>query len=209
MNQFDPAVQNSILHELDHVLDSTYINRANVNGFLAALLTNSKIAGSAPAEFWQGVNFLNIQGGGNSQREMLSIFESLLLEKWGFRIDDCGQNGTAFVYLDDVIFTGNRVLNDLRSWIQQSAPEKATVHVITIAYHRGGRYYADNKIASIARASGKDIQLSWWRCIEIEDTKTHINTSDVLRPTRLPDDAFVTTCAAELRYPVTFRRPGA
>jgi type I restriction enzyme, S subunit len=209
VKQFDLASQNSILQELDHVLDKTYIDRANVMGFLAAVLTNAKIAGSDPAEFWQGVNFLNIQGGGNSQREMLSIFESLLLENWGFGIDDCGQNGTTFVYLDDVIFTGNRVLNDLRSWILKSAPKKSTVHVITIGFHRGGRHYADNKIADVASENGKMVELSWWRCIEIEDTKAHINTSDVLRPTHLPDDELVTAYAAELKYPVTFRRPGS
>jgi len=208
VKQFDRTVQNSILMELDHVLDHTYINRANVIQFLTALLTNVKLAGSDPAEFWQAANFLNIQGGGNSQREMLNIFESLMRENLEFSIDDCGQSKTTFVYLDDVIFTGNRVLNDLRSWIQESAPKRATVHVITIGFHKGGQYYANNKIAAFAKENGKRIDVTWWRCIEIEDTKANIDNSDVLRPTHLPDDELVMSYASELRFPVKLRRPG-
>jgi hypothetical protein len=209
VDQFDPAIQNSLLQELDHVLDSTYINRANVVAFLTAVLTNDKIAGKDPMRFWRGAHFLNNQGGGNSQREMLAIFGSLLQETFGLSIADCGANGTTYIYLDDVIFTGNRVFHDLSSWIQGAAPAKATIHVITIAFHRGGQYYARKKIEGAAKDAGKQIDISWWRCVEIEDTRTNINTSDVLRPTHLPDDELVAAYAAELKYPVAFRRAGS
>ena len=140
---------------------------------------------------------------------MLSIFESQLLETYDLSIDDCGEDGTTFIYLDDVIFTGNRVFHDLSSWIHDTAPRKATVHAITIAFHRGGQYYARNKIAGAAKDAGKQIDISWWRCVEIEDTRTNINMSDVLRPTHLPDDELVAAYAAELKYPVAFRRAGS
>jgi hypothetical protein len=209
VKQFDPTNQNALLQELDHVLDNTYIDRANLLKFLSVVLTNPKIAGNDPSGFWHGAHFLNIQGGGNSQREMLCIFESQMLETFNLSIDDCGEDGTTFIYLDDVIFTGNRVFHDLSSWIHDAAPKKATVHVITIAFHRGGQYYARNKIAGAAKDAGKQIDISWWRCVEIEDTRTNINTSDVLRPTHLPDDELVAAYAAELKYPVAFRRAGS
>jgi hypothetical protein len=140
---------------------------------------------------------------------MLAIFGSLLQETFGLSIADCGANGTTYIYLDDVIFTGNRVFHDLSSWIQGAAPAKATIHVITIAFHRGGQYYARKKIESAAKDAGKQIDISWWRCVEIEDTKANSNTSDVLRPTHLPDDEPVAAYAAELKYPVAFRRAGS
>lgn len=208
VKQFDTAVQEPLLCELDHVLTNTYISRANVTTFLTSLLTNQKLVGDDPCNFWKGVHFLNNQSAGNSQREMLALFDSFLKNHCGFQVAACGKTGTTYAYLDDAVFTGNRVLKDISTWIQVAAPAKATVHVITIAYHRGGQYYAENKIAEVAKAAKKDIKLTWWTCVEIEDTKAHINTSDVLRPTHLPADALVTAYVATLKYPVTLRTPG-
>ena len=209
VKQFDPTNQNALLQELDHVLDNTYIDRANLLKFLSVVLTNPKIAGNDPSGFWHGAHFLNIQGGGNSQREMLGIFESQFLKTYGFSIANCGKDGTTFIYLDDVIFTGNRVLHDLSSWIQNEAPVRANVHIITIAFHRGGQNYATKKIVDAARNAGKQISITWWRGVEIEDSKPNINTSDVLRPTHLPNDGRVAAYAAGLRYQVAYRRAGS
>ncbi len=210
VNQFDSAVQLPILTELDHVLKKTYFNRELVAWFLKGLIINKDLAGNDPCSFWRGINFLDIQQGGNSQRDMLSLFDSFLYEHCGVHVAGCGGTEPVYVYLDDVIFTGGRVLQDMSSWIKTSAPAKAKVHIITIAYHRGGQYYAKNKIAEVADAAKKKIELVWWRCIEIEDTKARINTSDVLRPTMLPPaDTLVAAYAAGMQHKPIFRTPSS
>ena len=83
------------------------------------------------------------------------------------------------------------------------------VHVIVIALHRGGQYYARTNLEKAAQQCGKKIQFTWWRIVELEDRKTYINKSDVLRPTRIPAD--VTTQAyvdAMTHKPVLRTPPG-
>jgi hypothetical protein len=205
VKQFDAAVQEPLLLELDHILKHTYISRASVTAFLTNLITNAKLAGADPNSFWRGVSFLNIQGGGNSQREMVSLFDSFLQTNCRFRVADCGRDATTFVYLDDAVFSGNRVMKDLTSWIHASAPAKAKIHIIIIAFHRGGQYYAETKIAEAAAAAKKEIKLTWWRCVELEDRRTHVNTSYVLRPRNLGNDPLVAAYAESLKYPPSLR----
>src|SRR6185437_15068265 len=155
INQFDAAVQLPILREMDHVLKRTYFSRKGTGNFLAGLFQTDKLVGKDPCVFWKGVKFLDVQGGGASQKEMLALLDKILRKHCGFGIAECGADPQAFVYLDDASFTGNRVRQDLEGWIAKSAPEKATVHVITIALHSNGMQYADGKIQVAARSAAK------------------------------------------------------
>jgi len=208
ISQFDAAVQLPILREMDHVLKKTYFSRTGTRKFLAGLFQTEKLVGSDPCTFWKGVKFLDIQGGGASQKEMLALFGKVLSKNCGFDSDDCGVAPHAFVYLDDAIFTGNRVRRDLETWIANKAPAKAKVYVITIALHSGGQYYANGKINQAARTAGKNIDLTWWRAIELEDRKAHTTTSDVLRPIAIPDDEGVKAYVAGMGYPPNLRTAG-
>ena len=208
VNRFDAAVQLPILREMDHVLKQTYFSRKGTRSFLAGLFQTKKLVGDDPCAFWKDVKFLDIQGGGASQKEMLALFSKVLSKKCGFEAADCGAAPHAFVYLDDAIFTGNRVRRDLETWIAMDAPTEAKVHVITIALHSGGQYYAQGKIKEAAKAADKSINLTWWRAIELEDRKAHTTTSDVLRPVAIPDDEGVKAYVAGMRFSPNLRTAG-
>ena len=208
VKQFDREVQKPMLDELDHVLKHTYFTKGTVKDFLAALVNNKKLTGDDPCSFWEDVEFLRIQGGGNSQREMLMMFDGILDDECGVKTEDCGETPAAYLYLDDAIFTGNRVRTDLGSWIGSDAPDDVKVHVVTIALHRGGQYFASTKIKESVKGAEKKIDVTWWRSIEIEDRKRYIYSSDVLRPTCIPDDDEVQAYASGLKYPAVLRTPG-
>ncbi|MCW9054889.1 MAG: hypothetical protein OQJ98_02855 [Candidatus Pacebacteria bacterium] len=195
VNQFDAAVQVPILREMDHVLKKTYFSRQRTVGFLAGLFQTEKLVGPDPCAFWKNVKFLNIQKGGASQTQMLALFSKILKTKCGFEAAACGSNPSVYVYIDDATFTGNRVKQDLESWVIKDAPNSATVHVILIALHSGARYYAEHhhkgNILKSASDAGKNIDFHWWCAEELENQKAHTNTSDVLRPVRIPDDKTV------------------
>ena len=186
--QFDDAVQLPILNEMDHILKSTYFSLEKVTSFLELVIQSEKLAGNDQTAFWGSVHFLNIQGGGNSQKEMLELFSAILQEKCGFSIEESSEDSSIYLYLDDAVFTGNRVLSDIKIWITEQAPQEATLHIVTIALHRGGQYYANKRITETVKATGKKIYINWWRAIELEDRKTYIDDSDVLRPMEIPDD---------------------
>jgi hypothetical protein len=208
VKQFGTEAQLPILFEMDHVLKKTYFNKKEVRETIADLVTNKALAGDDPCSFWKGIKFLDIQTAGNSQREMLAIFDAVLRKKCGFTIKDCGERPAAYIYLDDGIFTGHRIRTDMNGWIHSSAPKQAHVHVIATVLHSGGQWYAKTSIEKVAQEVGKEITMTWWRGIEVEDRKSYIDASDVLRPVNLPDDELTRAYAAKLRYEIKFRKPG-
>ena len=141
VRQFSDQAQDGILAEMSHVLQTTYLSRKRVIGFLRGVMKTANLVGDDPASFWKDANLLDIQGGGASQREMLALFRTMLQSDLGIENSGSADN-PVYVYLDDGIFTGNRALNDIRQWINGAAPPNARLHVIASAVHRGGEYYA-------------------------------------------------------------------
>ncbi len=191
LNQFTPVNQLPFLREINHVFKQTFITKDNVETFLQGLVTNEKLAGNNPAAYWQSAHFLKIQQNGQSQKEMLKLFGKCLSDKYGLDLDKCGRDGGDYIYLDDVLFSGNRVGNDLKEWIINDAPQAAKVHVIVAVLHKGGSYLATRKLEGVIKESGKKIKVIYWRALEIENRKYYKNSSGVLWPTAIPDVAEV------------------
>lgn len=208
VRQFEPKAQLPILRELDHVIKQTYFSHVRTRKFLAGLLQNKELVGDDACAFWKRANFLDIQSRGASQKEMLALFSKVLEKLCGFGTENRSARSRTFVYLDDAVFTGNRVRRDLESWINDDAPAQAKVHIITIAIHSLGRWYADSKIQEAARAAGKSIELKWWSAVELEDRMASTATSDVLRPVAIPDDEAVNAYVAQMNHSPHLRTPG-
>lgn len=209
VNQFGVAVQLPILAEIDHVLKRTYFSADVVASFLRGALKTKKLAGDDPCSFWPQVELLEVQGGGNSQREMNALFREILRAECGVEFHRGDEHPNTFVYLDDGIFTGNRVRRDLEAWIENHAPNHCHLHVICIALHSGGQYYAKQRIEQKVAEVGKEIDIDWWRRIKLEDRRAYSYSSDVLRPTLVPDDSEVQEYVAELQYSPTLRSAGS
>jgi len=208
VQQFDPDVQVPILKEVNYVLKKTYFSKERVMDFLRRLIDNEKLTGHDPQRFWRSVQFLDIQARGNSQKDMLALFSEALRDKFGFGIEACSRRNEDFIYLDDGIFTGKHLRVDLKSWIHNKAPKQAQVHVVCIALHRYGQYYAKTRLQEAIQEAQKDIEIRWWWKIELEDRKAYSHCADVLRPTHIPNDPAVEEYVASLRYKPTLRPPG-
>lgn len=187
--QFPTHVREPLLSELAHVLGKSYVSENAVKGFIEAVISSENIAGADPAAFWRDVQFLRLQQAGNSQRDMLAIFDKVLSKICGLSISDCGKKPTDFVYLDDGVFSGGRVKSDLIRWIKDEAPKEAKVAVIAMVVHTLGEFFASKDIREAAQAAGKKIEVSWWRSLTAEDRKTYMTNSDVLRPKTIPVEA--------------------
>jgi hypothetical protein len=208
--QFDQGVRGQLLSEINHILGQTYIPRKKVEEFLSGLVNSQKLAGEQPKDFWIGAKFLDLQEHGSSQRELIAMTDVPLKSEVGYGVAECGAAEVAcFVYLDDGLFTGNTILNDLKGWLKGAAPKAALVHVIVMALHRGGQYYAQTQLAKTAKEVGKEIEFKWWRIFELEDRRAYIKDSDVLRPTKIPEDDVTKVYAASLKFPPTLRPAGS
>lgn len=206
-SQFDEHVRSPLITELTHVLSSTYLSRAKAVDFLSRVVRAEKLTGDDPGGFWQSANLLDIQLAGNSQSEMLDLLVEVLQEQFGVDRESTGQGGDTFIYLDDGMFTGNRIRRDLEAWLSE-APENAKLHVIVFVLHRG-TYFARGELTKAIRASGKLIEVTWWRMLELEDRKSETDVSDVLRPVSLPADLLVEAHVANMKYKPHLRNPGS
>ncbi|MGB7510940.1 MAG: hypothetical protein WBP54_06585 [Pelodictyon phaeoclathratiforme] len=186
MMQFNESVQLPILRELDHVLKNTYYSREKVQSFMEKLLTETD--GSCDCDFWRKINFLRIQQQGQSQTELLSIFDSVLEAKCGFNTDVCGSVDGYFLYFDDALFSGSRIGNDLDLWIEQDAPTEATVTVIVIAGHTSGKWLAENRLKEKIISLQKKIEVECFADNWIENRKTYKRDTGVLWPSELPEN---------------------
>jgi hypothetical protein len=202
--QFPNDQRKLLISELAHVLKQTYISRKYAVSFLKDLITNEKLAGNNPKLFWESGNFLNIQKNGNSQKELLELFTKGLKSALDVSIDECG-GGNNFVYLDDVVFTGGRVGDDLEAWIRGAAPQTATVHVIVMAVHTFGSWKMQERLRKVAAAIEKRITVEVWRALSVENRMARRNQSDVLWPTSLPAEAGEYPVG---KFPFSPRTPG-
>jgi len=216
INQFDNDVQLPMLAELDHIFKQTYMPKRRFEGLLSSLVRHEGLAGDDPCAFWESVNFLDIQQGGNSQSEMLDMFNDILQEECGLTIWECGSDSSNYLYLDDGIFTGNRFKKDISWWIEEEAPSRATVHVVLVVMYSNGHYYVSkhprHKIHNVANSAGKQIDFVFYRAKVFENQMNSRNKSDVLWPTKIPKEEYAQLYAEELKdtpYPPVFRAPNS
>ena len=204
VGQFPTGQQLPILSEMEHVLARTYFSKAKVEQFLETVVGHDSWAKGDPVSFWRDTHFLDLQPRGNSQRELLQLFEPQLIRATGLSIADCGK-GNRFLYIDDGLFSGGRLGTDLATWIEEAAPHNADLFVATIALHTQGHYFTANKLNAAIKESGKTISTTWGSAISIEDGLFQMDHSDVLRPKGPGDDPAVADYIATLGKAQTWR----
>lgn len=199
--QFPCEHRAAILAEMAYILERTYLSENRMGRFLDRLTINAELTGRDPKGFWAKTHLLDIQQRGASQRDMSALLREKLDSRGYAYLAEADSGTTSFVYLDDVICTGNHLFRDLSDWIT-TAPSKCSVHIIVAFLHAGGKYRALEKshgtLKLVARDAGKKIQFTCWSLPLIEDRRFHTNSSDVLRPKGLPSDERVAAYLEEL-----------
>jgi len=188
VNQFDADCQLPILQEINHIFSNWYFSRQRITDFLSGLARTERLTGPDHEAYWRAAHFLDIQVRGGSQTAMLELFGSILREEFQIDTNQCGTVGGHYIYIDDFIFSGTRVVTDLRPWIERIAPPNAIINIIVLGYSTYGQYSVNNRLQEAIRTSGKTIRLNWWRCLEIENRARYSSNSEVLWPSHIPED---------------------
>ena len=209
ISQFNNDVQLALLQEINHVLKQTYFSKEFVSNWFANQIKHEKLVGHDPCTFWHEANLLKIQQNGQSQTDIISLFGESLMKQCRLAIKNCGSPKGAFIYLDDVLFSGGRVGGDMSKWITETAPAIATVHILVIASHRLGEWQMTKRIEDAAKQAEKKIEFHTWASIRFENRKAYRNQAEVLWPAHLPEDEVLRAyMAKESKYPFEPRQVG-
>ncbi|WP_146224897.1 hypothetical protein [Aquipseudomonas alcaligenes] len=201
---FDEAVQIPVLNEIVYTLGRTYYSYERVCAELVRILSLD----SLNRQFWQNVSLLDIQQGGNSQHDIVGIVARLVFDRMGLRPQINGASNT-YIYLDDGIFTGKRAEQDITAWVNNAAPDGATLYVVAIWVHSYGLFALKNALDRVNAASNKNIAIRWVHGTVVEDRKAYTYSSDVLRPTRPPADVNVQNYIDQMIYAPVYRQDGS
>lgn len=206
IDQFDTGSQLPMLREMNHVMKNSYLEKSWVMGWLVGLITNIKLVGTNPEQFWRTVNFLSIQKNGSSQKEMLSEFDQILKREIGVQLSDCGTPDGPIMYLDDAIFTAGRAGDDLEEWIRKSPLKRLELNVVVIVSHKLADWQLEKRLLQVAKNAGKSLNMKVWRAVTLENRKMYRNSSEILWPSELPEsDELKTYMAAQDKYPFETR----
>ena len=179
IEQFDKKVQLDMLHEIDHILKQTYYSRERVSNFLTEVFDLPKMN---HCRYWRKANFLRDQQKGNSQNDMLKLFDEILEAKCGLKTTDCGEMGGDYLYVDEAMFSGNHTLTDLKRWITKDAPTEGLVYVIMAVIYGSAKKYVKKELEKTIYWSGKKIDVRYWAIHEMDKFNW------VLWPTRFPSN---------------------
>ena len=189
ISQFSDDVQVPMLRELDYVFKQTYFSKAEVERRLRALVNQPPDRSvQPPCAFWERAHIFSIQRNGESQAALRGLFGGILHYECGVNIDYANAESQIFVYLDDALFSGRRLVQDLSAWIP-NAPSRSTVHVCVIASHLYGEFWCkQRRIPAISREHGKEVNLQFWRSIGFENRRYYRDSAGVLWPVTVPND---------------------
>ncbi|UXH40273.1 hypothetical protein [Pseudomonas promysalinigenes] len=202
--QFDEDVQLDVLRETVHVLEQTYFSKDKVEEIFSGLIYDEDFGDDA-AGFWSEACLLDIQQGGNSQSDLVRMFSRLVAEELDEEVSVNSCNATSYFYLDDAVFSGNRLLADVTAWINDSAPRSAELYIVAIAMHSYGKFNVGRRLDQVIAESGKNIRYHWKCVIEFEDRLRYNSDSDVLRPKSAPDNQDVTNYISEMSRAPEYR----
>jgi hypothetical protein len=187
--QFDMQDQMTVLAEMNSILKRYYFSRVRVKQWLHDLLLSDIMSDKLLMYAWERtlslntqqkitrtllqnmrrklahIQFLNIQQKGESQKALRGLVNEVLEEGFNSCLADCEQESPdTYIYLDDGIYTGNRLRYDLTepddtnesgdvaAWIPRSAPERCNLKICTLAIHTSGFMYAGKYLLSAAEA---------------------------------------------------------
>lgn len=208
LSQFPEENQNNIIKELNFVLAKSYIQKEHLQDFIESKIIHPHTKPTINVQVFNHTTLLDIQGAGNSQRDCIEIFRDLLKINANLDININNPGAKNHIYLDDVVFSGQRMRTDLSKWIVETAPQECNLYVMSHTVHRLSLWYSTNFLEKKIEESKKKINLRWVYGNIIEDRLAFTNTSDVLRPIEGDYGQSVSNYIQGMSKPPVYRQPG-
>ncbi|MDI9363462.1 MAG: hypothetical protein QM541_00825 [Flavobacterium sp.] len=205
VEQFDANDRVFILTELKHIFSKRYCSKDSVKKFLKAVVDKlaKDLGYKSVADFLRMTVFLDLQPNGKSQKIMLKLLSELLLEDYQLNIQDCGTvQKKHFVYIDDILCTGNTLIQDINEWSGneyatgktnlEAIKDKSAELIFAYIFIHAKNY--QKKKAEMKFKLGKEISTNhkMYRQMEIENNEGSISSSlDFVFPIETEDEEVI------------------
>jgi len=174
-----------ILSEIRNLLQAFFISRERAKNCLRKFFQTAK--DDFPGQDIRNITFIKNQPPGKSQFDLLLLVDEILSEDYGFTTVNCGSKDH-FLYIDDVIYSGNKFRYDIQNWIAM-APNKLNLISYHIAWHLAGSNYATRHVG--ATVAGKCGTLKSWRTYDLCDDRRGNAPLNILWPKYFPGSSLI------------------
>ncbi|EPR2983063.1 phosphoribosyltransferase-like protein [Vibrio parahaemolyticus] len=182
VEQFEDSEQQIVLEETLHILQRNYISRDKFINFATDAINCEGLHKGNPVGFWSNASILNIQIDGNSQSELNDIFGNVLHSQLGIYRNHV-QHSDTYLYIDDFIFSGNRLYSDVAKWVADHQPSNCTIYFITIGYYQYGEYSLKNRLKELFAGRNIQYDIFSYSDFRLENRLRYRERSDRLWPT--------------------------
>src|SRR3546814_133768 len=119
VNQFPVNDREFILDELAVIFSKTYVSKLNCINLIKHYIIHwtNQFRYTSAQSFLMDTVFLDLQAANKSQKELLTMLNEVITDTYGISLAQCGQQANHFIYLDDVLSTGNTVYKQLTDWL--------------------------------------------------------------------------------------------
>jgi hypothetical protein len=184
VSQFDEPDREFILNELTGIFGKTYFSKAKCYKILKEYL--EYLAGrfkyQSVKDFLGNAIFLDVQAEHKSQKDLLSMLDEILQKEFKTQLALCGKNEPKhFIYLDDVLATGNKIFFDLEEWFKGTSnfdgsktnyeflkANKLRLNVCVICCHTWGYSNVDFRLSKLLNEKAEKV-VEFFRYYEIEN----------------------------------------
>ncbi len=120
ISQFEESDREFLLSELKNVFQKRYCSKSKAKSFLKNVVNklSDDLGYSNKKDFLDNAHFLDLQAEGKSQKKMLELLAIVLKDDFSYDVTNLGSKTKKhFVYIDDVLCTGNTFYQNLKDWL--------------------------------------------------------------------------------------------
>lgn len=185
VEQFPDECHEVLLRNLVSILEQTYYSKNKVENYFREVLQNSSIFSGKLENY----AFLDIQKRGSSQKDMLEIVNEQCYSIFGETIKKSNLNeNNKYVYVDDAIYSGNRLKWDIIDWAESLPDKNAEISLLIIVigiHYRNLDYVLDeikNKLPNVNILPFKDVDFVDHNGIFLERYESYLAPKLVYTP---------------------------
>lgn len=172
INQFDIDEQEIVLRGSLHLFERLYFSESVFDRFVCDV--QEYFARISIEDY----SLLDCQMNGSSQKELNAKF---IRQNGNHEINKAKRN---IVYLDDFIFTGNRIENDIANLFQKNffgIQDEHTIHIATLGHFSYGQYNSEKSLREIARKMNKNVSFTYlsYKEYRLVNNPNNLNKADV------------------------------